>query len=113
MSRERQRERKPLVGNASDEEAVEEARRLEREEHRLQRQDMNLLLETPVGRRVVWRILGQCGIFTDGWDPSARIHFNAGKRNVGLWLLDEVMAANDEAFLLMQREAKRKETQDA
>ena len=107
------RERKPLQGNAADESQVEEARRREREARRQELQDMALLLESPVGRRIVWRILAQCGIFTDGWDPSARIHFNAGKRNVGLWLLDEVMAANDEAYLLMQREAKPKETQDA
>ena len=99
--------------NAANPAQVEEARKREREERRQQLQDVQLLLETPVGRRIVWRILSQCGIFTDGWDPSARIHFNAGKRNVGLWLLDEVMAANDEAYLLMQREAKAKENDNA
>lgn len=97
----------------ADHESVEEARKRERLERENQLQDLAMLLQAPAGRRVVWRILSQCGIYSDGWDPSARIHFNAGKRNVGLWLLDEVMAANDEAYLLMQREAKQKEKQDA
>ena len=93
-----------LVKNAADPKQVRNAGRKEKQARERELADLIALLETEPGRRFVWRVLGYCKLFSDVWDASSRIHFNAGMQHVGHWLLGEVTAANEEAFFLMMRE---------
>lgn len=95
---------RPLVQNAADPRQVAHAGRKEKQARERELEDLRLILLTAEGRRFLWRVLGYCRFATDVWDPSSRIHFNAGLQNVGHWVLAEITAADEEAFYLMMRE---------
>lgn len=65
---------------------------------------MRAVLATPQGRRVLWRILEECKMLEAIWDPSVRMHFNAGRQDVGFNIVAKIVAADDAAWLNMQIE---------
>lgn len=97
---------KSLVKNAADPDQVKEATNKERRQREQELNDIRHLLQTRQGRRFLWRMLSRCNCFSTIWEPSAKIHFNAGVQDVGFFLLGEITAANEDAFLLMMKEAK-------
>lgn len=101
-----------LVKNAADPKQVKAAGRKEKQARERELADLIAVLQTEPGRRFVWRVLGYCKLFTDVWDPSNRIHFNAGLQHVGNWLTAEVTAADEEAFFLMMRESQARVRQE-
>jgi hypothetical protein len=95
-----------LVRSTSDAEQVSRAR--ESESDRRDRQDAELrgVLNSYPGRSVIWRVLEQCGIYELSFSgDSHRTAFREGNRNVGLFLLTEVMRVAPDAYGLMQRES--------
>lgn len=70
-------------------------------------EDVRAILRTDAGRRFIWRIFGETKVFESIWDPSVKIHRNAGAQNVGQWILGEVMLADFEAWLEMSRNVRR------
>lgn len=70
--------------------------------------DWRWLLADRRGRRVVWSLLEEAGVFRSSFDPDrAQVTaFHEGQRNAGLRILNAVMQADAEAFVTMQREAK-------
>lgn len=100
--------KKAFTGNAADEKQVKEAARKERDKREDEINDMKAVLATPEGRRVMYRILEHCGILKSIWTPSAEIHFRAGRQDAGLFLMSEIVQADDKAltgYLLMMKEA--------
>lgn len=91
--------------NAADPEQVKEAGRREKELLKRWRADVSFILSTPEGRRFFWGMLEKAGVYRSVWEPSAKIHFNAGQQDFGHWLLAEATAADADSYLLMQREA--------
>ena len=69
-------------------------------------EDVKAILKTKEGRRFVWKILEACGVYRSSMTGNSLTFFNEGKRDIGLQVLADVMDANPEAFLVMQREAK-------
>jgi hypothetical protein len=64
----------------------------------------NLLNTTP-GRRWVWQLLCECGVFASSFRDSALVMaFEEGKRNVGLRLLADVMRVAPEQYQTMAEE---------
>ena len=62
-----------------------------REEDRQYRQrlaaDWTWLMSQKRGRRLVWRLLSQTGLFRSSFTGSnSQTFFNEGQRNVGLWI---------------------------
>lgn len=65
------------------------------------------ILEVPQGRRLLWWLLEQSHIFVPSMAATAELTaFREGERNVGLILLDRVMAVAPDAFAAMQAEAR-------
>lgn len=95
-----------LVGNAADESQIATAKRKERLRRERELEDLRSVLGSPAGRRLLWRLLGECHVFESIWRASAEIHFLEGKRNVGLFLLHEIHEARPEALLQMMQEAQ-------
>ena len=63
------------------------------------------ILSTKGGRNVMYRILQQTGVQVDGFNENPYIHArNAGKREDGLWLIDELKAASNEKYMTMLKE---------
>lgn len=61
------------------------------------------------GRRVVWRLLGDAGLFRSSIGPTPEITaFNEGRRSLGLALLADLSRVCPERFTEMQQEARRR-----
>jgi hypothetical protein len=69
------------------------------------------IMNHPQGREFIWGLLGDCGLYRSSWHPSELIHFNEGRRDVGLRVLDEIMRRCPMAYLDMQREAIERASQ--
>lgn len=84
----------------------DQARR-ERREKRAREQaqaDLREVMGTPAGRRVVWRLLERCRLFSTSFTGNSETFFREGERSVGLWLLQELEALAPEAFATMWAE---------
>lgn len=89
----------------TDSEAKTE-RQLEAEKRKRDREqsDLKKILATPEGRRFVWGLLEQAGVFRSSFTGNSQTFFLEGRRDLGLQLLAKVFAAKPEAFAQMQRE---------
>lgn len=72
-----------FVRNASDRRQLRAAKKLNKDEERLQESDLTKVLSLPEGRRVLWRILKACHVFESVWHPSALIHYQSGQQDLG------------------------------
>lgn len=99
-------EPRALTGNAADPAQVRFAARKERQRTERFTSAMKAVLGTAEGRLVVGELLERSGLWRTSWDPSAKIHFNEGRRNFGLELLAEVQTIDEEAYVLMERERR-------
>jgi hypothetical protein len=103
---------RPPRRNAADERQVKFHDRKQRSRRDREINDLKAVLQMEPGRRVLWRILEHCSVFASVWDPSSRIHHNAGRQDVGHFVMAEIVAADDEAIYRMMREAKARDRAD-
>ena len=68
--------------------------------------DLKQIMALPHGRRFIWRLLTHCRVFGSIWNNSAQIHYNAGMQDVGHFIQNEVIAADDMAFINMMKESR-------
>ena len=67
--------------------------------------DIGWLMSNKKGRRIIWRLMDQSGVFRSSYDDKAmRMAFNEGFRNYGLKLLDMVHACCPELYPTMMKE---------
>lgn len=60
----------------------------------------------PEGRRFIRRIVDQCGIMVNTFSDNRSLNdYHAGRRSIGLWLLNE-FDADAELYLQFLRDAK-------
>lgn len=94
------------VKNAADPHQVKRAAVREKDAEKLRAARLLAVLKTPDGRAFVWDTLGDCKVYESIWHPSAAIHYNAGRQDVGHELLARVVALEGGRWYLeMQREA--------
>lgn len=95
-----------LVGNAADATQVRAARVTERLTAERAHADLAAVLSTPEGRRVLWRLLSECHVFSSCWDGhGSRMAYLIGQQDVGHQWLAELTRDHAAAYLLMQSEA--------
>lgn len=75
--------------------------------------DLNSVLNTSFGKRVLWRILEHCHLshsisHRDPLDMS-RV---SGERDVGLWLLNEIISADKNGYIKLMINATQREHDD-
>lgn len=99
--------------NARDPEAVRVATR--RAQKRAQRElaDYRWIMSDERGRRVLWQLLGDTGIFRTSFTGNSETFFKEGERNVGLKVFTKIHQADPEKYLAMAREAANLEAQEA
>jgi hypothetical protein len=108
--------RKPdsvAVRNAADPDQVKHASRKDRDRRERELADLRAVLAQAAGRRVLWRLLEHCSVFGSIWHPSALIHANAGRQDVGHYLMAEITEANEDAIFTMMQEARAAKRADA
>jgi hypothetical protein len=78
-----------------------------------EREDVQKVMKTPHGRRVMWRILEQSKMLaTDLFAGDERTNVNIGRRDMGVWLYNEIMLHAPEQFIKVLQE-RVKERVDA
>lgn len=101
-----------MTKNAADEEQVKQAKSREKGFRERELNDIRYILQSPQGRRFIWKLLTHCKVFESIWSGSALIHHNSGRQDVGHFVMAEIVAANEDAFLQMMKEAKHGENKD-
>ena len=101
--------RRAMVRSASDVAQVQNAKVDEKVRRTNELSDLREVLATRAGRNVLWRLMSQCGLFESITVQSSEIYVRSGRRDVGLFLIAEITQADQQAYLLMQREAARLE----
>jgi hypothetical protein len=84
---------KPLVKNASNVKEIQEAKRSEKNKRWQEKEDLQWVLNSPSGRRYLWKVLCNCGIFE-------------GRRNIGLSILDDINDVDRTIYSKMMEENK-------
>lgn len=66
-----------------------------------------MLLSHRFGRDFIWRLLEECRVYQSSYQGNMdETLFNEGKRNIGLWLVSEILASNPNAYAQMRLEAE-------
>ncbi len=89
------------------------AQKDERRQRQQQLNDICAVMDTPEGRRLIWRLLEKSHMFKTSYGGRTNdFIFNEGERNIGIFIFDEVIEANSELYLLMQKEQIDKAKED-
>lgn len=75
--------------------------------------DFKKVLSLPEGRRVMWKILSDSGVFRSSFTGNSTTFFNEGKRDIGLLVLGGVNAAGLGFLAQMQEEFANEQKQKA
>jgi len=98
-----------LQRNASDEEQIARAKRLEAKQRSEELADLKMVLASPSGRRVFWRLMEWCGLGRTVYHPTgSQMNINVGMQNAGLFMQSEIVEADEDAYFTMQREARQR-----
>jgi len=98
-----------LVKNAADPKQVARAARKEADLERMFTEALKRALGDPNARFVFRALLERLGAFRSIWDNSARIHYNAGRQDAAHELMALIIAADEDMFDLMEREARARQ----
>lgn len=93
--------------DASNKQEVKRAEQKAKNQRDTEMADLRRLVSTKWGRRVVWRILEKSGQHRTSFTGNSTTFFNEGQRNIGLWLVDEVLSADTDAYLAMIKESNQ------
>lgn len=107
MIEEQKTEVKAYVKNASDPKQIKEAELKTRFDAKTALEDMKFVLSSVQGRRMLWKLLTHCRVFESIWHPSALIHHNSGKQDVGHFIMSEIINADEQALMQMMTENKK------
>jgi hypothetical protein len=67
-------------------------------------EDFKWLMSHKQGRRIVWRILEQAGVYRQTFTGNSETFFREGKRSIGLFVLAEVHEVSADAYVSMLKE---------
>lgn len=73
-------------------------------------EDLEAVLGTAPGRRFVYRVLAECGVYRSSFSGNSGSFFQEGKRAVGLWLIAELEGVDVTAYprMLLERAEHRR-----
>ena len=74
-----------------EEEQAEEQRAQAEELRNLEQTDFRAILRLPEGRRLIKRVIWECGLYKDSFTGNSKTYKNEGKREVGLWLFRKIV----------------------
>lgn len=89
---------------------VKEARLREELDENKEVTEFAKLLQDEAIRDFLWKIIHECQIFGEAWDPNfGRVGYRLGRQSIGKWLLVMINQADPQAWLQMQLKAARVE----
>lgn len=103
----------PVITDTTDEKQIRAGKRLVSKRDHAELGDLRSLLQLPPGRRFIYRVLSQCGIYHDNFTPDALVMAKlAGERGIGLWLLRELDKIDPGMIIQLMREAAEQKKSD-
>lgn len=67
--------------------------------------DFRWLMRSKTGRRIIWRALGDAGVFRTSFSPDPMLTaFNEGRRDAGLKLLAQINTLCPDLYTTMMKE---------
>lgn len=100
--------RQVQVQNAASHEQVERAGRKHRDRQRRRFDVYVAVLNTPEGRELIWDLLSRTKMFETPFHASgSSVYYNIGRSDFGRELLGYLTTEHQEAYLLMEAEARR------
>ncbi|MEI6083990.1 MAG: hypothetical protein WCS70_06780 [Verrucomicrobiota bacterium] len=85
------------------------------EEKQLQREqelaDLRAIMETPTGRRFVWRFMEDAAMFTPCFTGNSNTFYVLGKKEFALRYFNDVLIACPEMYFLMMREHQNRKAE--
>ena len=98
-----------IVEDTGDEKQV----KAKKTAHELRRdrevEETKALLSTYGGRSFMWRLLTECGVYHQAPGSVDEVLRFEGKRDVGLWTINEVFTADPKAYTIMRNEASQRQ----
>lgn len=89
-----------------DEQRLKDAEQDQKLAAERQRDDLKHVMSSVQGRRHIWRLLSNAGVFALSFTgDNASTNFNEGRRSEGLRLFNEVMTHCPDLYLTMANEA--------
>jgi len=77
------------------------------------KEDLKEILSSAGGRRFLWKLLEECGVYKISFTGDNYTIFNEGKRQIGLRLIEDIFDASPNAYTEMRSEAiQRKEARN-
>lgn len=100
--------------NAANRRQVRDAGRVEKRREQRRAAAYRAVLGTVEGRFVFWDLIGRAGVYRSVSNPHGGIQSqNIGRQDFGHELMDLVIQAGDELYLLMEQEGRALATRDA
>ena len=94
-----------LVKNASDAKQIKRAKQILKNKENKFEDDLKFILSTEQGRRYVWKLLGDCGLYRSPEDSRGdQTQRNIGAQNIARMILSDIVEVDQESWLLMQQE---------
>jgi hypothetical protein len=90
-----------LAYDSSDEQHVKGRKTKAKIRREDQLSAMRHILEEEGGQEFFWRLLARCKLYETSFTGNSQTFFNEGKREVGLWVLSEIVAADPAAYAKM------------
>lgn len=101
---------RPLVKNGSDAAQVRRAQRKVAQREAQLVVSLAEVLGTAAGRFVLWTLLEATHVYATSFDHSGSVmYFKEGERNVGLNWRARILAADEQLYELMEREARQRD----
>jgi len=91
--------------DAGDEGAVKKKKTKAQIRKEQDKEDLHNILLSPGGRRFLWKVLEECGVYKISFTGNSHTFFNEGKRQIGLNLIADIFDADPNAYVEMRLEA--------
>lgn len=102
-----------LVRNAADKKQVGTAAKREKLRREQELADLRALLELPEARRFLWRLMAHCKTFGSVFSDARELTtYNAGRQDVGHFVMSEIVEADQAKLLVMMTESAAREKTD-
>jgi hypothetical protein len=90
-----------------DAEQVTERKEKFRRQESSEAEAFKLLMEQRVFRAFVWRLLGEAQVFQPIMTGNSYTFMNEGKRQMGLWVLEQINRLCPDLYVTMTKEARK------
>lgn len=101
-----------LRGQERAKEQSDELRKLSVDQEKM---DMQWLMGSKRGRRIMWRLLERTGVYRSSFTGNSETFFREGQRNVGLMLMAQIHEVCPDQYAVMlkeQQDVNRKHADD-